>query len=190
MRFTARPRFRQKNTEREMFKVGGKVPHSAFRSVMKGGVSFIPGTTSYPTNVQLSAIPLNGGRIRRHNTNFGNGIHYGNGFFDDIGSWFRKLFSRSNTNQIASNLLKKAVPFVTNLAGEILTDKALHQNPLDTIKKHTFKTVKNLFNSAGKTEETENTGGAIAKKKPTNDRAKAAYKKYLKKKTGGAILTD
>jgi hypothetical protein len=59
----------------------------------------------------------------------------------------------------------------------------LHANPLDTIKKHTVNTVRNLFN------QPQNQGGAI--KKSTNNRAKAAYKKYVKKtKRGGAILTD
>ena len=132
----------------------------------------------------------------------------GNGFFDDVGAWFKRLFTRSNTNHIASNLFKKALPFVTNLAGEILTDQALHANPLDTIKKHTVRNVRNYLNKHQEPEkqhqtnheqhekhEMEVAGGAI--KKSTNSRAKAAYKKYVKKtksnnkgkKTGGAILT-
>lgn len=181
--------FKQNDNQREVFKAGGKVPYSSFRPLNKGGVSYIPGNNSSPMNVQLSAIPLTGGRIRRYCRTFGNGNHYGNGFFDDIGSWFKNLFSKSNTNQIVSNLFKTAMPFVTNLAGEILTDKNLHQNPLDTIKKHTFRNVKNLLNPKENQAPVDNTGGVIAKK-PTNIRAKAAYKKYLKKNKGGAILTD
>ena len=193
-----RQQFRQSNNRRELHKTGGIIPHSIFRHTKRGGVSYIPGSNYYPSNVALSAIPLTGGRIRRHQ-NF-----VGNGFFDNVGAWFKRLFTKSNANHIASNLLKKAVPFVTNLAGEILTDQALHANPLDTIKKHNVRNVRNYLNKQHEPtneqehhekHEMEVAGGAL--KKSTNTRAKAAYKKYVKKtksnnkgkKTGGAILT-
>ncbi len=174
-----REKFRQNNNQREPHKAGGKIPHSIFRNIKHGGVSEMRG--AFPSNVTLSAIAPIGGKIRRYR----GGKTAGYGFWDDVGSWFKGLFSRSNTNQIASNLLKKAVPFVTNLAGDIFADQALHANPLDTIKKHTFKTVKNLFNQP---QKDESVGGVV--RRTTNNRAKAAYKKYVKKTKGGAILTD
>ena len=188
-----REKFRQNNNQRELHKNGGKIPHSLFRHIKHGGVSYIPGVNSYPSNVTLSAIPPMGGRIRRY---------HGNGFFDNVGAWFRNLFNRSNTNQIASNLFKKALPFVTGLAGDILADQALHANPLDTIKRHAFKSVKNLLNEKHNKEndnkpEYESTGGIVeyestrrAVQKSTNNRAKAAYKRHVRKTKGGAILVD